>query len=204
MSDRDLHSKDTQISLLRFLTIIHSIRCLIVICILRIRRIEYKIAPICNSVITCTAPPYLSDPLEPYIPSRALRSSADNRIFRIPNRRKKCQGYIAPPFRSLFPLSGTTSLSLCDMLTLLSSFKSQLKTHFFSLSLSPNTSSCLQPASSKCVCVCVCVCVCACVCVRACACVRARARVCVCVDIVRGRCLMTNMCMLISCVVFNL
>ena len=50
-------------------------------------RIEYKIATICYNVITGTAPPYLSDLLELYIPSCTLRSSVDNRIFRIPNRR---------------------------------------------------------------------------------------------------------------------
>ena len=51
------------------------------------RRIEYNIAAISNSVITCIAPPYLSDLLELYIPSRSLSSCAHNRIFRIRNRR---------------------------------------------------------------------------------------------------------------------
>ena len=55
------------------------------------RRIEYNIATIYYNVITGTAPPYLSDLLELYTPSRTLRSSADIRIFRIPNRRKKFQ-----------------------------------------------------------------------------------------------------------------
>ena len=54
------------------------------------RRIEYKIATISYSVITGTAPPYLSFLLEVelYIPPRTLRSSADNREFRIPQRCK--------------------------------------------------------------------------------------------------------------------
>ena len=47
------------------------------------RRREYKIATICYNVTTGTAPPYLFDLLELYIPSRTLRSSADTRIFRI-------------------------------------------------------------------------------------------------------------------------
>ena len=54
--------------------------------------IEYKIATICYNVTTGTAPPYLFDLLELYIPSRTLRSSADTRVFRIPNRRQKFQG----------------------------------------------------------------------------------------------------------------
>ena len=52
-------------------------------------RIEYKIATICCSVITGTAPPYPSDLLELYTLSRTPHSSADTGIFRIPNRRKR-------------------------------------------------------------------------------------------------------------------
>ena len=99
------------------------------------------------------------------------------------------------PFLSLVPLSGTISLSLCDMLQLClpSSHSSRLT---FSLSLTPNTSHCLQPASRKCVCmygwtastsqwapayVCMCVC----------------GHVWVCELGMGGRCLMTNLCMLL-------
>ena len=56
------------------------------------RRIEYKIATICYNVITGTALPLMSNLLVLHIPSRTLRPSADTRIFRIPNRRKKFQG----------------------------------------------------------------------------------------------------------------
>ena len=64
------------------------------------RRIEYKIATVSYSVITCscTAPPYLSDLLEPYIPLCTLCSSAGTHIFRIQNRRKKYQGQHAFSF----------------------------------------------------------------------------------------------------------
>ena len=62
------------------------------------RRIEYMIATICYIVITGTAPPYLSDLLELCTPSRTLRSSADTRIFCIPNRRKSFQGQRAFSF----------------------------------------------------------------------------------------------------------
>ena len=84
------------------------------------------------------------------------------------------QAETARPFLSLVPLPGTMSLSPCDMLQLClpSSRSSRL---VFPLSLNPNTSSCVQPVSSKhaymhaymytCVCVHACVCVCVCVCV---------------------------------------
>ena len=46
----------------------------------------------CYDVVSETAPPYLSDLLHLYIPSGSLRSSDDIRTFRIPKRKKKCQG----------------------------------------------------------------------------------------------------------------
>ena len=92
--------------------------------------IEYNIATICYSVITCTAPPYLSDRLQRYIPSRTLRSSADNLTFCIPNRRKS-QGQRA---FSIIDLSvwDTLPFSVQHAHTL-SAFGSQLKTHLFFL-----------------------------------------------------------------------
>ena len=62
------------------------------------RRIEYKIATLYYCMITCTAPHYLSDLLELYIPSRTLRFSPGIRIFCIQNRRKKFQGQRAFSF----------------------------------------------------------------------------------------------------------
>ena len=41
-----------------------------------------------DTVINCTAPPYLSDLLQLYIPSCTLRSSAEYRIFSISNERR--------------------------------------------------------------------------------------------------------------------
>ena len=81
------------------------------------------------------------------------------------------------------------------------------------VSLTPNTSNCLQSASSKpvsecekereresvCVCVCVYVCVCVCVCVCACVCLHVCVHACMCVftwgEAVGGgvQCLMTNL-----------
>ena len=87
----------------------------------------------CYSVITCTLPPYLSDLLGLYIPSRILRSSADNHVFDIPNKRKKFQGpgafsFVGPSVWSNLPFSVRHGQTL-------SSFKSQLQTHLFSLLL---------------------------------------------------------------------
>ena len=98
------------------------------------RRTEYKIATIRSNLITGTGPPYLSDLLELYTPSRTLHSSAVTRIFRIPNRRKRFQGqrafsFIGPSMWNNLPLS------LRHVQTL-SAFKSQLKTHLFSISYS--------------------------------------------------------------------
>ena len=104
-------------------------------------RIEYKIATICYSVITCTAPSYLSDLLQLYTPSRTLRSSADNRIFRTTKRRNKFQGQLAFSFIGL-SVWNNLPFSVRHAQTL-SAFKSQLSTHLF-WSLTPNTSNCLQ------------------------------------------------------------
>ena len=91
-------------------------------------RIEYKIATICYNVITGTAPPYLCDLLELNIPSRTLRSSADTRIFRIPNRHKRFKGqrafsFIGPSIWNNLPFSVRHAQTL-------SAFTSQLKTLF--------------------------------------------------------------------------
>ena len=46
-------------------------------------RIQYKIALICFHIVPGTGPPYLSELLHLYSPSRSLRSSSDSRIFHI-------------------------------------------------------------------------------------------------------------------------
>ena len=93
-------------------------------------RIHYKIALICFHVVSGTAPPYLSELLHLYSPSRSLRSAADTRIFRVPRmgrrtlgeRSFQCNG---PVIWNSLPLYVRHSSSL-------SSFKSKLKTHLFS------------------------------------------------------------------------
>ena len=49
------------------------------------QRIQYKISTLCFNVISGSAPPYLSDLLLLYIPSRTLRSSVDTQTFRVPH-----------------------------------------------------------------------------------------------------------------------
>ena len=117
------------------------------------RRIEYKIATICYSVITCTAPPYLSDLLELYTPSRTLRSSADNCIFHISNKRKIFQGerafsFVGPSVLNSLPFSVRQA-------QILFSFKSQLYLLFLTISSLPmvSLSVCLSVCLSLCACV---------------------------------------------------
>ena len=47
-------------------------------------RNQYKIALTCFHIISGTAPPYLSELLRLYSPSRSLRSASDTRIFSCP------------------------------------------------------------------------------------------------------------------------
>ena len=56
------------------------------------QRTKYKAACLCYHVITGTAPRYISDIFEIYTPSRYLRSSADDRIFRVPKYNRKKHG----------------------------------------------------------------------------------------------------------------
>ena len=91
-------------------------------------RIEYKIATICYNVITGTAPGYLSNLLELYIPSHTLHFSADTSIFCIRNRHIRFQGqrafsFIGPSIWNNLPFSVRHAQTL-------SAFTSQLKTLF--------------------------------------------------------------------------
>ena len=98
------------------------------------RRTKYKIGTICCNVITATAPSYLSDLLELYIPSHTLHFSADTSIFCIRNRHIRFQGqrafsFIGPSIWNNLPFSVRHAQTL-------SAFKSQLKTDLFSDSYS--------------------------------------------------------------------
>ena len=95
------------------------------------KRIEYKLCLLCFKCLNNLAPVYLSDLLHVYTPSRSLRSSSDPLCLRIP--RTKLFTYGPRSFSVAAPLSwNKLPLSLRQKPTL-SSFKSALKTHLFSL-----------------------------------------------------------------------
>ena len=82
-----------------------------------------------SSRIQYKAPPYLSELLHLYSPSRSLRSASDTRIFRVPRVCSRSLGkrsfqYIGPVIWNSFSFSVRHA-------TPLSSFKSKLKTHLF-------------------------------------------------------------------------
>ena len=95
-------------------------------------RIIYKCCCLCFKVLTGDAPAYLSDLLHVYVPSRTLRSSADTRIFRLPNHRpnrkqhgERAFSYAAVHHWNNLPYTVRHSQSF-------STFKTSLKTHLFS------------------------------------------------------------------------
>ena len=93
-------------------------------------RIQYKTACMCYNAITGSAPSYLSELLHLYSPSRSLRSSSDTRILKIQRFNRKTHGFrtfshFGPHIWNNLPQDTIHSATL-------SSFKSQLKTFFFS------------------------------------------------------------------------
>ena len=76
-------------------------------------RIQYKIALACFHIISGTAPPFLSELLHVYSPSRSLRSHSDTRIFRVPGVCRRDLG--RDPFSISDLSSGTLFLSLSGM-----------------------------------------------------------------------------------------
>ena len=93
-----------------------------------LKRIEFKILLLTYKCIHNLAPSYLKELLEPYHPSRSLRS-ADQLLLRVPKTRLKTYGdrsfsKAAPTLWNGLPLS----VRECDSLE---SFKSSLKKHLF-------------------------------------------------------------------------
>ena len=56
------------------------------------QKIKYKTSCLCYRIITGTAPQYLIDLVQIYVPSRSLHSSSDDRTFHIPTFRRKQHG----------------------------------------------------------------------------------------------------------------
>ena len=93
------------------------------------QRIKYKAACLCYQVITGTAPKYLCDIFHIYLPSRSLRSAADDRIFRVPKYKREKHGGRA---FSSSAVQIWNSLPQCVRHSpSLPSFKSKLKTFLF-------------------------------------------------------------------------
>ena len=92
-------------------------------------RIEFKILVLTFSILSTGTPGYLRNLLELYVPTRALRSSADNRRLVVPLARTalvaKSFSIAAPTLWNNLPLHIRSSDTL-------SSFKSSLKTFLFS------------------------------------------------------------------------
>ena len=93
-------------------------------------RIQYKIAFTCFHITSGTAPPYLSELLHLYSPSRSFRSASDTRIFRIPRVCRRTLGERS--FQYIRPVIWNSLSFSVRHATSLSSFKSKLKIHLFS------------------------------------------------------------------------
>ena len=93
------------------------------------QKIDYKISSLCYDIVSDTAPLYLSDFLRLYVPSHSLHSSADNRIFQIPTRKKKFQGQRA--FSHLGPVTWNKLPYSVRHAQTQSQVKTQLKTTLF-------------------------------------------------------------------------
>ncbi len=93
-------------------------------------RIQFRILLFVFKSLNGLAPPYISELLHPYMPTRSLRS-ADQRFLNVPKTKRKLRGdrafAVAAPklWNDLpLPIRQASSLSL---------FKSSLKTYLFSL-----------------------------------------------------------------------
>ena len=97
--------------------------------ILKAQRTEYKSSSMCYDIVSEAAPPYLSDWLHLYIPSRSMRSSADTRTFWIPKQKKNFQGLRT--FSHLGPVTWNILPYYVRYAATKSQFKTQLKTTLF-------------------------------------------------------------------------
>ena len=93
-------------------------------------RIQYKIVLTCFHIVSGTAPPYISELLHLYSPSRSLRSASDTRIFLVPRVWMRTLGERS--FQCIGPVIWNSLLFSVRHATSLSSFKPKLKTNLFS------------------------------------------------------------------------
>ena len=91
-------------------------------------RIDYKICVLCFKCINKTAPSYLSDLLEQYVPSRLLRSGSQNLLKIPPRANKKCT---EKAFKHCAPYIWNSLPSDIREAKSESQFKNYLKTHLF-------------------------------------------------------------------------
>ena len=91
-------------------------------------RINYKICVLCFKCINKTAPSYLSDLLEQYVPSRLLRSGSQNLLKIPPRANKKCT---EKAFKHCAPYIWNSLPSDIREAKSESQFKNYLKTHLF-------------------------------------------------------------------------
>ena len=91
-------------------------------------RIDYKICVLCFKCINKTAPSYLSDLLEQYVPSRLLRSGSQNLLKIPPRANKKCT---EKTFKHCAPYIWNSLPSDIREAKSESQFKNYLKTHLF-------------------------------------------------------------------------
>ncbi len=97
-------------------------------------RVHFKILLFVFKSLNGLAPPYLSELLHPYAPARCLRS-ADQLLLEVPRSKRTLRGdrafsVAAPKMWNDLPLHIRQASSL-------SVFKTNLKTHFYSLAFSP-------------------------------------------------------------------
>ena len=98
---------------------------------------QCKISALCFNVITGTRPPYLSELIHLYTPSRDLRSSADTRFLKIPLSNSKACGqrsfsHVGPSTWNSLPYSFRHSDSQTQ-------FRQALKTYLFQQSFWPSS-----------------------------------------------------------------
>ena len=91
-------------------------------------RIDYKICVLCFKCINKTAPSYLSDLLEQYVPSRLLRSGSQNLLKIPPRANKKCT---EKAFKHCAPYIWNSLPSDIRKAKSESQFKNDPKTHLF-------------------------------------------------------------------------